>query len=252
LGLVVNNKPAGFLLVERRNEVHYVCTTFYLQPDARTMAFGRRLLERALEEAKDEGAAHFYISYFQDHNETAFFKELYQSLGFDPSGYKRHTFVMYRDEVGKAIEQIGIKYSRYLNSYRTKTRTFQQLDPETYKRVISQRGTEVPDNFYPFTPAYSSECSAMIFRDGDPAGWIVFEANGEQALYINQLFIKEKYRNNGLFVPLLIFAYQNLPKTIKHLFFYVNSDNVKMLGLMRLFADCHTRQDIMVEMTRAC
>jgi len=251
LGLEVDKEPAGFLVVERRDEAHYVCTTLYIQPNARNKGLEKVLLERALDETKDEGASHFYISYFINHEDADFLKELYQGLGFTPSGYERHTFVMKREEIGEAINQIAIKYNRYLNSYRTKTKTFRQLEPEIFKRVFSQKGNEIPRNFYPFTQGYSSEYSAMICRDGDPAGWIVFEPNGKTALYINQLFLKEKYRNTGLFVPLLTFAYQQIPKTVKHFFFYVNGDNVKMLGLMRLFANCHIKRNIMVEMTRS-
>jgi len=250
LGLERDGQPISFIVVERRNDLHHVCNTYYIQNETGKREHEGLMLDKAIAESKAEGAEHFYISYFKNNKESDRLKKLYESHGFKPSGYVRRTFVMGRQEIGMAIQRIGSRYSRYLNSYRQRLRTFKDLSPEIIQVINAQRGTEIPINFYPLTKAYQPECSTMIWQDNDPAGWIVFEANGKTALYIHHLFIKEKYRNNGLFIPLLVFAYQNIPKPITRFFFYVNGHNSKMLGLLRLFKNGHPKTGDLIEMTR--
>lgn len=250
LGLECDGKPISFIVVERRDGLHHVCSTYYIQNEIETREYEGIMLKEALSESKAEGAEHFYISYFKGSEEFKRLKKLYESFGFKASGYTRNTFVMDRQVIGMDIKRISTKYTRYLHSYRQKLRVFKDLKPESIQLINEQRGTEIPDNFYPLTQAYHPECSTMIWQDNDPAGWIVFEANGKTALYIHHLFIKEKYRNNGLFIPLLAFAYQNIPEAITRFFFYVNGNNNNMLGLMRLFRSCQPKTDCLIEMTR--
>ena len=250
LGLELDGQPLSFIVVERRNNLHHVCTTYYIQNEIGTLEYEGIMLKEALAKSKAEGAEHFYISYFQNNKESDRLKKLYESHGFKPSGYVRCTFVMDRQEIGMAIQRISSRYSRYLHSYRQKLRTLKDLSPEIIRVINAQRGTEIPNNFYPLTKAYHPECTTMILQDNDPAGWIVFEANGKTALYIHHLFIKEKYRNNGLFIPLLVFAYQHIPEAITRFFFYVNGNNNNMLGLMKLFKNGQPKTDALIEMTR--
>jgi len=250
LGLETDEKPIAFIVVERRNGLHHVCSSFFLHHEAKNWEFKRLLLERALEASKAEGAEHFYISYFKDSKESERAKKLYESFGFKPSGYMRHTFVIDRQEIGMAIQHMSSKYARFLHSNRHKLRIFKELSFETFQKINAQRGTEIPDNFYPLTQAYCPECSTMIWHDNDPAGWIVFEANGKRALYVHQMYIKEKYRNKGLFIPLLSFAFQQMPKAVKRYFFYVNDDNTNMLGLLRLFGEYNIKRKVLIEMVK--
>lgn len=250
LGLERDGQPISFIVVERRNDLHHVCNTYYIQNETGRRELEGFMLEKAIAESKAEGAEHFYISYFQNRKESGRLKRLYESYGFKPSGYVRRTFVMNRQEIGMAIKQISTKYTRYLHSYRQKLRTFKDLTPESIQLINAQTGTEIPKNFFPLTQTHLPKCSSMISQDNDPAGWIVFEANGKTALYVHHLFIKEKYRNNGLFIPLMVFAYQHIPEAITRFFFYVNGNNNNMLGLLRLFKNGQPKTDAFIEMTR--
>ena len=251
LGLEIENNPIGFLVIERRNGLNHVCNYFFLKPEVSKRRYENVLIQHGIDEAKEEGAEHFYISYFAGNKDSEKLKKLYETFGFKPSGYERHTFVMDREEIGQAIQRLSIKYARYLNLRGKKVRAFKDLDSESVQLINSQRGNEFPDDFYPLSDHCCPECSTMIWQDDDPAGWIVFETNGKTALYVYNIFIKEKYRNKGLFVPLLTFAYNHTPKAVKRFFFYVNGDNNNMLGLLRLFPDCTVKQDVSVEMTRS-
>ena len=162
----------------------------------------------------------------------------------------RRTFVMDQHEIGMAIQRLSSKYTRFLNSSSQKLWTFKDLTTESIQLINGQKGIDIPKNFFPLTQAYHPECSTMIWKGNDPAGWIVFEPNGKTALYVHHLFIKEKYRDKGLFIPLLVFAYQHIPEAITRIFFYVNGNNKNMLGLMRLFKNCQTKTDALIEMTR--
>ena len=250
IGLENDEKPIAFIVVERRNDFNHVCSSFFLHHEAKNRDYKRLLLVSALEASKSEGAEHFYISYFKDSKESEGAKKLYESFGFKPSGYTRHTFVMDRQEIGMAIQHMSSKYASFLHSYRHKLKVFKDLSSETFQKINGQRGTEIPENFYPLTKAYCPECSTMICQDNDPAGWIVFEANGNKALYVHQIYIKEKYRNNGLFIPLFNFAFQQMPKAVKRYFFYVNGDNTNMLGLLRLFRECNIKRNVLIEMVK--
>jgi len=251
LGLEIGNNPVGFLVIERRNGLNHVCNCFFFLPEFRRPSYENVLIQHGINEAKEEGAEHFYISYFKDNEDAEKLKNLYESFGFKSSGYERYTFVMDRGEIGQAIQRLSIKYARYLNLNGKKIRAFKDLDSQTIQLINSQRGKAFPDYFYPLSEYYCPECSTMICLDGDPAGWMVFEAYDKSALYVYNIFIKEKYRNKGLFVPILAFAYKHTPETVKRYFFYVNGDNHNMLGLLRLFPDCLVKKDVLIEMVKA-
>ncbi|HOO32767.1 MAG TPA: GNAT family N-acetyltransferase [Thermotogota bacterium] len=251
IGLEMGGDPVGFIAVEKRSEKVHVCQGIFIAEKHRGKGYSVELLTAAVKKSQNEGASRFYSSYFEDREWTEAAKALYRTCGFELSGYIRNTYVSERSEIGKSIEGIKRKYKRYLDlKENTHIKKRSELTSEERESVRVQLGTEVPYNFNPLTERADEEASVILFREGNPAAWLISERRGSDALYIGQLYVKEKYRNRGFFFPVCCTAFDNSPEQIRRYFFYVNGNNNNMLGLLRAFKFNGIKKEKMIEVMK--
>lgn len=251
LGLEIEGNPAGFIAVERRSDAVHVCQCLYISKKHRKRGYAQALLKAALKKSQEEAIGEFYSSYFEDREWTQTAKTLYNRLDFKLSGYVRNTFVSERLEIKKSIDRMKRKYSRYLNLPEDAIiKRIAGLNLQETERIKMELGTSIPYNFNPLSGTADENASLILFIKEEPVSWMIFEKRGSKLLYINQLYVKEKYRKRGFFFPVICRAFDNTPESIRKYFFYVNGDNVNMLGLLKLFKNSDIKHERMIEMVK--
>lgn len=246
-----DHKPLGFIAVERRSQRAHVCHCFFVGKEHRGRGFARSLFTAALEKTKSEGVREFYISFLENQEWTNAAKQLYKNEGFEESGYVRQTFVIDMAELKKSIDVVKEKYSRYLSlKSQYAIKLFADLSAKEHSKIKEQLGVSIPNNFNPLISRVDAQASVFIFDKTEPVAWLIFEKNTPTAIYLHHLYIKEAYRNKGLFLPLFCSAFDNIVESAHRCFFYINQDNQQSLGLLKLFKSSEIKHDKMIEMVK--
>ncbi len=251
LGIEQDDKPIGFMAIERRGKRAHVCYCFFVEKKHRGRGIARKLFAAALKKAKSEGVREFYISFFENRDWSDTARQLYTREGFEESGYIRQTFVIDMTELKKSIDVLKGRYLRYLSlNAQYSLKTFADMTEKERSRIKEQLGTSIPYNFNPLITQADPKTSELILDKTNPVAWLVFTKNTSNALYLHHLYVKEAYRNRGFFLSLFCSAFDNAPENIKRCFFYINSDNQKSLGLLKLFKYSEIKHDKMIEMVK--
>ena len=109
--LAEGEKIAGFIvLLQRKNSAGLRIYSVAVSPDFRGKNYGRNLLEKAVETARERGKNHLYLE-VSEHNQTAI--RLYQGFGFQTTGKRKAYYkdgsdaLLMRRDIQKANRKIA-------------------------------------------------------------------------------------------------------------------------------------------------
>ncbi len=257
-GCFFDSFPAGFVIAEKWGNGILMVNYFNVEEKYRNSGIGNALIKRLIKYAFDEKYEEIYISHYENREWTRYAKKLFFKNGFKESGYIRNIFIINVSErvLKQFSEKMENRYSKYLNVEGYEFRTFNQLDDDSVNILNSSRGKSYPEGFYPLKifnrgkAAFKNNPSLFMLKNDIPVGWITYEKYGSSALLVDLIYLNEKYRKKGLFIPLIYNSIKNIDHQIKKMVFYVNGDNRGMLGVTDIFEEYITKKESLIEYVR--